>query len=220
MSPPRDLRTYRSRRFRAPDTGRPCAEQLDVAAPAQAQPLEFFLDLPKIALPEGARPWAPAVHVLARERRRQPPPAGRTMPEPENQSSGESAGKQPSTAQPGEQPATEPTSPSEAASGRQTLSFQAEVRDLLKLMIHSLYSHREIFLRELISNASDANDRLRFAAIATPALLAEDPELEIRVDADPAKGTLTISDNGIGMTREEAVSNLGTIARSGTAEVL
>ncbi|HZO23590.1 MAG TPA: molecular chaperone HtpG [Steroidobacteraceae bacterium] len=140
------------------------------------------------------------------------------MPEPENQSSGESAGKQPSTAQPGEQPATEPTSPSEAASGRQTLSFQAEVRDLLKLMIHSLYSHREIFLRELISNASDANDRLRFAAIATPALLAEDPELEIRVDADPAKGTLTIRDNGIGMTREEAVSNLGTIARSGTAE--
>ena len=77
------------------------------------------------------------------------------------------------------------------------------MRDLLKLMIHSLYSHREIFLRELISNASDANDRLRFAAIADPALLAEDPELEIRVDADAAKGTLTIRDNGIGMTREE-----------------
>ncbi|HEY3785567.1 MAG TPA: molecular chaperone HtpG [Steroidobacteraceae bacterium] len=105
-----------------------------------------------------------------------------------------------------------------AGSGRQTLGFQAEVRDLLKLMIHSLYSHREIFLRELISNASDANDRLRFAAIATPALLSEAPELEIRVDADPAKGTLTIRDNGIGMTREEAVANLGTIARSGTAE--
>jgi molecular chaperone HtpG len=98
------------------------------------------------------------------------------------------------------------------------LGFQAEVRDLLKLMIHSLYSHREIFLRELISNASDANDRLRFAAIADPALLAEDRDLEIRVDADAKNGTITIRDNGIGMTREEAIANLGTIARSGTAE--
>ncbi|HEY6483037.1 MAG TPA: molecular chaperone HtpG [Steroidobacteraceae bacterium] len=104
------------------------------------------------------------------------------------------------------------------SSEREQLSFQAEVRELLQLMIHSLYSHREIFLRELISNASDANDRLRFAAIADPTLLAQDPELEIRVDADPAKGTLTIRDNGIGMTREDAVANLGTIARSGTAE--
>ncbi len=101
---------------------------------------------------------------------------------------------------------------------RQTHGFQAEVRELLKLMIHSLYSHREIFLRELISNASDANDRLRFAAIAEPALLASDPELEIRIEADQAAGTLSITDNGIGMTREEAVANLGTIARSGTAE--
>jgi molecular chaperone HtpG len=101
---------------------------------------------------------------------------------------------------------------------KQTLGFQAEVRDLLKLMIHSLYSHREIFLRELISNASDANDRLRFAAIADPALLAENPELEIRIDADAEKGTVTIRDNGIGMTREDAIANLGTIARSGTAE--
>jgi molecular chaperone HtpG len=101
---------------------------------------------------------------------------------------------------------------------RQTHGFQAEVRELLKLMIHSLYSHREIFLRELISNASDANDRLRFAAIGEPALLASEPELEIRVEADPAAGTLTVTDNGIGMTREEAVANLGTIARSGTAE--
>src|SRR5580658_7655714 len=92
-----------------------------------------------------------------------------------------------------------------------TLGFQAEVRDLLKLMIHSLYSHKEIFLRELISNASDANDRLRFAAIATPTLLADDPELEIRVDADATKGTITIRDNGIGLTREEAITNLGTI---------
>ncbi len=106
----------------------------------------------------------------------------------------------------------------EAASARETHGFQAEVRELLKLMIHSLYSHREIFLRELISNASDACDRLRFAAIADGALLADDPELGIRIDADPNAGTLTITDNGIGMTREEAIANLGTIARSGTAE--
>jgi molecular chaperone HtpG len=105
-----------------------------------------------------------------------------------------------------------------ATADRQTHGFQAEVRELLKLMIHSLYSHREIFLRELISNASDANDRLRFAAIGEPALLADDPELGIRIDADQAAGTLSITDNGIGLTREEAVANLGTIARSGTAE--
>jgi molecular chaperone HtpG len=101
---------------------------------------------------------------------------------------------------------------------RQTHGFQAEVRELLKLMIHSLYSHREIFLRELISNASDACDRLRFAAIADGALLAPDPQLGIRVDADAAAGTVTITDNGIGMTRAEAIADLGTIARSGTAE--
>jgi len=112
-------------------------------------------------------------------------------------------------------------SPQNAAASpaeRQTHGFQAEVRELLKLMIHSLYSHREIFLRELISNASDANDRLRFAAIGEPALLADGPELEIRIEADQAAGTLSISDNGIGMTRDEAIANLGTIARSGTAE--
>jgi molecular chaperone HtpG len=101
---------------------------------------------------------------------------------------------------------------------RETHGFQAEARELLKLMIHSLYSHREIFLRELISNASDACDRLRFAAIADGTLLAEDPELGIRIDADAQAGTLTITDNGIGMTRAEAIANLGTIARSGTAE--
>ena len=101
---------------------------------------------------------------------------------------------------------------------KQTLGFQAEVRDLLKLMIHSLYSHREIFLRELISNASDANDRLRFAAIAEPALLSEGTELEIKIDADSKEGTITIRDNGIGMTREDAIAHLGTIAKSGTAE--
>src|SRR5258708_6004727 len=105
-----------------------------------------------------------------------------------------------------------------SSEARATHGFQAEVRELLKLMIHSLYSHREIFLRELISNASDACDRLRFAAIADSALMAETVELGIRIDADPAAGTLTITDNGIGMTREEAVANLGTIARSGTAE--
>jgi molecular chaperone HtpG len=106
----------------------------------------------------------------------------------------------------------------QAGTTRQTHGFQAEVRELLKLMIHSLYSHREIFLRELISNASDACDRLRFLAIGASALLADDPELGIRIDADPKAGTVTITDNGIGMTREEAVANLGTIARSGTAE--
>src|SRR5579862_6072754 len=92
----------------------------------------------------------------------------------------------------------EPADPIQGQNAKQTLGFQAEVRDLLKLMIHSLYSHREIFLRELISNASDANDRLRFAAIAAPALLAETAELEITVDADSTQGTLTIRDNGIG----------------------
>jgi molecular chaperone HtpG len=105
-----------------------------------------------------------------------------------------------------------------ATSARETHGFQAEVRELLKLMIHSLYSHREIFLRELVSNASDACDRLRFAAIADSKLLADDPELGIRVDADGTAGTVTITDNGIGMNRQEAITNLGTIARSGTAE--
>jgi len=108
--------------------------------------------------------------------------------------------------------------PSDPGTDRQTHGFQAEVRELLHLMIHSLYSHKEIFLRELISNASDANDRLRFAAIAAPDLLGQDTELQITVEADQQAGTVTIRDNGIGMTREEAVANLGTIARSGTAQ--
>src|ERR1700733_420551 len=99
-----------------------------------------------------------------------------------------------------------------------TLGFQAEVAQLLQLMIHSLYSHKEIFLRELISNASDANDRLRFEAIAAPQLLSDDTTLSVWVEADPAAGTLQIRDNGIGMTRDETIANLGTIARSGTAE--
>jgi molecular chaperone HtpG len=101
---------------------------------------------------------------------------------------------------------------------KETLGFQAEVRELLKLMIHSLYSHREIFLRELISNASDANDKLRFEALSNPALMAGETELAVWIEADTANKTLTIRDNGIGMSREEAVSHLGTIARSGTAE--
>ncbi len=99
-----------------------------------------------------------------------------------------------------------------------TLGFQAEVSQLLQLMIHSLYSHKEIFLRELISNASDANDRLRFEAIAQPALLADDTTLSVWVEGDPAAATLKIRDNGIGMNRDEVIANLGTIARSGTAE--
>ena len=104
------------------------------------------------------------------------------------------------------------------SSERETLGFQAEVRELLHLMIHSLYSHREIFLRELISNASDANDKLRFLALSDPELLAKDSALAIWIDADPKAGTLTVRDNGVGMSRDEAVAHLGTIAKSGTAE--
>jgi molecular chaperone HtpG len=105
-----------------------------------------------------------------------------------------------------------------SAPQKETRGFQTEVRQLLKLMIHSLYSNREIFLRELVSNASDANDRLRFESIAHPALMGSDSELKIWIDADRDKGTLTIRDNGIGMTRDEAVAHLGTIAKSGTSE--
>ncbi|MGG4773312.1 molecular chaperone HtpG [Alcaligenaceae bacterium 429] len=100
----------------------------------------------------------------------------------------------------------------------ETLGFQTEVKQLLQLMIHSLYSNKEIFLRELVSNASDACDKLRFEAIDRPELLEGDSELRIRVTYDKEGKTLTISDNGIGMNREEAIANLGTIARSGTKE--
>jgi molecular chaperone HtpG len=100
----------------------------------------------------------------------------------------------------------------------ETRGFQAEVKQLLRLMIHSLYSHREIFLRELISNASDACDKLRFAALADPALVADGAALEIRIDFDSTARTITVTDTGIGMTREEAADHLGTIAKSGTAE--
>ena len=101
---------------------------------------------------------------------------------------------------------------------RETLGFQAEVKQLLDLMIHSLYSNKEIFLRELISNASDAADKLRFEAIASPALYGDDPELRIRVSFDKAARTVTIADNGIGMSRDEVIGNIGTIAKSGTRE--
>ena len=104
--------------------------------------------------------------------------------------------------------------------GRETLGFQTEVRQLLKLMIHSLYSNKEIFLRELISNASDAADKLRFEALAVPDLLGEDTELRIRIEYDKDNNTITVVDNGIGMSREELVEHLGTIARSGTSEFL
>ncbi|HWK72451.1 molecular chaperone HtpG [Pollutimonas sp. M17] len=100
----------------------------------------------------------------------------------------------------------------------ETLGFQAEVKQLLHLMIHSLYSNKEIFLRELVSNASDACDKLRFEAIDNPDLFQGDSDLRIRVEYDKDQRTVTISDNGIGMTRDEAVANLGTIARSGTKE--
>ena len=104
--------------------------------------------------------------------------------------------------------------------GRETLGFQTEVRQLLHLMIHSLYSNKEIFLRELISNASDAADKLRFEALEQPDLLKGDPDLRIGITFDATAGTLSVSDNGIGMSREDLVQNLGTIARSGTAEFL
>jgi molecular chaperone HtpG len=105
-----------------------------------------------------------------------------------------------------------------ADSGRQTLGFQAEVKQLLNLMIHSLYSNREIFLRELISNASDACDKLRFEAMSRPELMEGDRDLTITVDFDKAARTITVSDNGIGLSRAEAIEHLGTIARSGTRE--
>ncbi|MFN7962631.1 MAG: molecular chaperone HtpG [Thermoanaerobaculia bacterium] len=105
-------------------------------------------------------------------------------------------------------------------SGVETLSFQAETRKLLDLMIHSLYTNKEIFLRELISNASDALDRLRFEALTRPELLSDAGELEIRIDTDEQARTLTLHDNGIGMGRQEVIDNIGTIAKSGTQELM
>ncbi|ATZ10914.1 Chaperone protein htpG [Erwinia amylovora ACW56400] len=104
--------------------------------------------------------------------------------------------------------------------GQETRGFQSEVKQLLHLMIHSLYSNKEIFLRELISNASDAADKLRFKALSTPELYEGDGDLRVRVAVDKEKRTLTLSDNGIGMRRDEVIENLGTIAKSGTKSFL
>ncbi|HHW7545055.1 TPA: molecular chaperone HtpG [Mannheimia haemolytica] len=106
------------------------------------------------------------------------------------------------------------------ANNQETRGFQSEVKQLLQLMIHSLYSNKEIFLRELISNASDAADKLRFKALSEPALYEGDGELRVRVSVDETLGTITIADNGIGMTREQVIDHLGTIAKSGTKEFL
>ncbi|MEQ1802721.1 MAG: molecular chaperone HtpG [Gammaproteobacteria bacterium] len=107
-----------------------------------------------------------------------------------------------------------------SVAARETHGFQAEVQKLLHLMIHSLYSNREIFLRELISNASDAADRLRFEALADPALLEPDTELKVRVEYDAGAKTVSVIDNGIGMNRDDVIRQLGTIARSGTGEFI
>src|SRR5690625_4666803 len=103
---------------------------------------------------------------------------------------------------------------------KETLPFQTEVQQLLHLMIHSLYSNRDIFLRELMSNASDAADKLRFEALKDQTLYGDDPELRIRVSFDKDARTITILDNGIGMSRDEVIENIGTIARSGTRQFL
>src|SRR3989442_581195 len=102
----------------------------------------------------------------------------------------------------------------------ETFQFQAEARQVLDLMIHSLYTQKEIFLRELISNASDALDRLRCEALSRPELIGSDEKLEIWIESDPKGRTLTISDNGVGMSREEVIANIGTIAKSGTRDLL
>ena len=98
--------------------------------------------------------------------------------------------------------------------------FQAETKQLLELMIHSIYTNRDIFLRELISNASDAIDKLRFEALTNPELLGENNDLEIMLLPDETSGTLTIADNGMGMTHDEVIENIGTIAKSGTKAFL
>src|SRR5690349_24643791 len=100
----------------------------------------------------------------------------------------------------------------------ETLGFQAEVKQLLHLMVHSLYGNKEIFLRELVSNASDACDKLRFEALADTALWENESDLKIRVAFDKAARTITVADNGVGMSRDEVIRNIGTIAKSGTRE--
>ena len=103
---------------------------------------------------------------------------------------------------------------------KETLGFQSEAKQLMQLMIHSLYSNKEIFLRELVSNANDAIDKLRFESLSNTDLASVTEELRIRIDVDKDANTVTITDNGIGMTRDEAISHLGTIAKSGTAQFL
>ncbi len=103
---------------------------------------------------------------------------------------------------------------------KETLGFQAEVKQMLHLMIHSLYSNKEIFLRELISNASDAADKLRFEALSDDALFEDDSEFSIRVEFDKKARTVSIIDNGVGMSRQEVIDHVGTIAKSGTAQFL
>jgi molecular chaperone HtpG len=103
---------------------------------------------------------------------------------------------------------------------KETLGFQTEVKQLLNLMIHSLYSNKEIFLRELISNASDASEKLRYEALSNADLYENDGDLKIRVSFDEAAKTVTIEDNGIGMSRDDVIEHLGTIAKSGTANFL
>src|SRR5207302_6543090 len=98
----------------------------------------------------------------------------------------------------------------------ETLQFKTELKQLLHLIVHSLYSHKDIFLRELISNASDAIDTIRFQALTKPELSEGDSDWKIRIIPDPEKGTLTVSDNGVGMSKDSIVENLGTIAKSGT----
>ena len=106
------------------------------------------------------------------------------------------------------------------AAQKETLGFQSEAKQLLHLMIHSLYSNKEIFLRELVSNANDAIDKLRFKALSDPGLAEDGAELAIQIDVDEENGTVTVTDNGIGMSREDAIAHLGTIAKSGTAQFL
>ena len=111
-------------------------------------------------------------------------------------------------------------SPKTKESAVETHAFQAETRQVLHLMIHALYSNREIFLRELVSNASDALDRLRFIALKDDAAYEGDHDLRIEIESDEEAGTLTVRDNGIGMNRDDVMENIGTIAKSGTRAFL
>ena len=110
--------------------------------------------------------------------------------------------------------------PASSDSAGETYEYQAEVNRLLDLIVNSLYSNRDVFLRELVSNASDALDKLRFLSVSDPDMLKDESEMKIQIRGDPVNKTLTIEDTGIGMTRDDLVSSLGTIARSGTAKFM